>query len=294
MSERDRLPLPCFSRPSMKCMDTQNEHGRYTHGHEAAVLASHAKRTAYNSAAYLLPVLQPGMSLLDVGFGPGTITLDFAELVAPGTVVGIENTDGPFAAARANAAQRGDHQTRFEKANVFDMPYPDASFDVVHAHQVLQHLTDPVQALREMTRVCKSGGWIAARDADYAAMMWYPDIAGLSQWRDLYRALARHNGAEPDAGRHMRAWAHASGLTDVRVTTSEWCYADSEACAWWGESQAARVLGDGFMSQAAEHGYDSAAVESLAADWRSWGHHADAYFLIPHVEILAQKAEVPS
>ena len=75
--------------------------GRYTLGHEQATLASHGARTAANSAAYLLPVLQQGMSMLDVGCGPGTITLDLAEIVAPGAAVGVENVEEPLAAARS-------------------------------------------------------------------------------------------------------------------------------------------------------------------------------------------------
>ena len=62
----------------------------YTHGHHESVLRSHRWRTAENSAAYLLTYLQPGMSLLDVGCGPGTITADLAALIAPGRLVAIE------------------------------------------------------------------------------------------------------------------------------------------------------------------------------------------------------------
>ena len=261
---------------------------RYTHGHETAVLASHSLRTAQNSAADLLPHLKPGIRVLDVGFGPGTITLDLAELVAPGNVVGIENTDGPFEAARAAAASRGDTDTRFERADVMDLPYEDNSFDVVHAHQVLQHLADPVGALREMARVCRPGGSVAARDADYAAMAWYPLFPELERWREVYRAIAHGNGAEPDAGRHMRRWAQAAGLETAQITSSNWCYADAEACAQWGESQAQRVSGRGFRHQAGEHGCDSFEVEQIADAWRRWGQSPDAYFLIPNTEILAR------
>jgi hypothetical protein len=55
----------------------------YTHGHHESVLRSHAWRTVENSAAYLVPHLRPGLSLLDVGSGPGTITVDLAERLAP-------------------------------------------------------------------------------------------------------------------------------------------------------------------------------------------------------------------
>lgn len=177
---------------------------RYTHGHEQATLASHGARTAANSAAFLLPVLDQCMSLLDVGCGPGTITLDLAELVAPGAVVGIENVEEPLKAARAAAERRGDGRTRFQLGDATGLPFEDDSFDVVHAHQVLQHLTDPVRALKEMARVCKPGGWIAARDADYAAMTWYPEVRTrrvapcLSSGRPSEWCRARR--CAPDAG----------------------------------------------------------------------------------------------
>ena len=91
---------------------------------------------------------------------------------------------------------------------------------------MLQHLADPVAALREMGRVCRPGGWIAARDADYAAMTWYPDSPDLEQWRTTYREIAHHNGANPDAGRRLRSWAHQAGITDIQITSSTWTYAD--------------------------------------------------------------------
>src|ERR1700689_1288807 len=71
----------------------------YLHGHHESVLRSHRWRTAENSAGYLLPHLRAGMSLLDVGCGPGTITVDLAQLVAPGRVVGLDRSADAIAAA---------------------------------------------------------------------------------------------------------------------------------------------------------------------------------------------------
>lgn len=261
---------------------------RYTHGHEAAVLASHGARTAATSAAYLLPHLRPGMTLLDIGCGPGTITLDLAAAVTPGRTVGLENTPAPLVTARANGAERGDATTEFVEGDAYDLPLPDDSFDVVHAHQVLQHLTDPVAALREMARVARPGGLVAVRDADYAAMAWYPESAELDRWLDLYRSIARGNGAEPDAGRRLRAWAQTAGLRDIEVSTTCWTYATPESAQWWGDSQAARVSGETFVRQACEHGADAAAVAAIAAGWQAWGRHPDAWFVIPSTEVLAR------
>ncbi|HPU37974.1 MAG TPA: methyltransferase domain-containing protein [Microthrixaceae bacterium] len=260
---------------------------RYTHGHEPSALAAHSTRTAASSAAYLLPKLVPGMGVLDVGCGPGTITLDLARVVAPGEVIGVENVEAPLDAARANAAERGDTTTRFQVADAYRLPFDDDRFDVVHAHQVLQHVTDPVAVLAEMARVCRPDGWVAARDADYAAFAWYPESPGIERWLDTYRHLARRNGAEPDAGRRLRAWAQAAGLSEVTVTTSNWTYATPESTAWWANSQADRVIGEVFTAQAAEAGVSADEVAAMAAGWRSWGADPDAWFLVPHGELLA-------
>src|SRR5438445_10292399 len=79
----------------------------YTHGHHESVLRSHTWRTAENSAAYLLPHLRPGMAVLDVGCGPGTITADLAALVSPGRVVAVDSAPAILAQAAAPAAEAG-------------------------------------------------------------------------------------------------------------------------------------------------------------------------------------------
>src|SRR6266849_2800773 len=117
----------------------------YTHGHHESVLGSHRMRTAENSAAYLLPYLRSGMSLLDVGCGPGTITHDFARRLAPGEVIGVDREQAPLAEANALAAETSN--LAFAVGDVYALDFVDASFDIVHAHQLLQHLTDPVAAL---------------------------------------------------------------------------------------------------------------------------------------------------
>src|SRR5665213_1303064 len=146
----------------------------YTHGHHDSVLRSHRWRTADNSAAYLLPHLHPGLDLLDVGCGPGTITVDLAARVAPGSVVGIDASAEVIAEARSVADREATSNVTFRVGDVFALPFDDGSYDVVHAHQVLQHVGDPVAALAEMRRVCRPGGLVAARDADYPAVSLYP------------------------------------------------------------------------------------------------------------------------
>src|SRR4051812_41908569 len=205
-------------------MPKPQETAVYTHGHHESVLRSHTWRTAANSAGYLLGWLEPHMRILDIGCGPGTITTDLAALVPDGHVTGVDHAPGILERARATAAERGLTNVDFAVADVHALDYPDDTFCVVHAHQVLQHVGDPVQALREMHRVTRPGGFIAVRDSDYAAMTWYPASDGLDDWLDLYRRVARANGGEPDAGRRLKAWALRAGLTGITAGSGTWAY----------------------------------------------------------------------
>ena len=260
----------------------------YTHGHAASVLRSHTTRTVANSAAYLAPHLRPGAAVLDVGCGPGTITVDIARHVAPGPVLGIEPVPEPLEQARVRAA--GADNVTFGLGDVYALDHPDDTFDVVHAHQVLQHLTDPVAALREMLRVCRSDGVVAARDADYAAMTWYPADPRLDRWLAVYRAVAHGNGAEPDAGRRLLAWAHAAGAAEVTPTASVWCYATPEDRAWWGGMWADRILTSDITRHAVDGGHaDLAELQEISRAWREWAAHDDGWFLIPHGEIVCRQ-----
>ncbi|MFE6226817.1 MULTISPECIES: methyltransferase domain-containing protein [unclassified Streptomyces] len=261
----------------------------YTHGHHESVLRSHTWRTAANSAAYLLGELRPGLDVLDVGCGPGTITADLAALVAPGRVTGVDNAEDVLGKARAAAAERGLYNVEFAVADVHALDFPDDSFDVVHAHQVLQHVGDPVRALREMRRVCRPGGIVAARDSDYATFAWYPEQPGLDGWLDLYRRVARANGGEPDAGRRLFAWAREAGFTDVAASGSVWTFAGPEERAWWSGLWADRTTASSYADRAVGGGHASRAeLAEIAGAWRAWGTREDAWFMVPHGEILCR------
>ncbi|HHV19972.1 MAG TPA: methyltransferase domain-containing protein [Propionibacterium sp.] len=254
---------------------------RYMHGHHASVLRAHGWRTAANSAGYLLPHLTAEMTLLDIGAGPGTITADLATRVD--RVIATEIDDVTLATTRAGVSASN---VEFCIADVHALSLPDGHVDVAHAHQVLQHVTDPVQALREMRRVVRPGGLIAVRDVDYRTMSIHPLSDELAQWLELYRTLARADGGDPDAGPKLLAWAHAAGCTDVTPSASVWCFATPDDRAYWGGTWADRILHSRFADRARDHGVDQATLTAMSHAWKAWADDPDGWIMMTHGEIL--------
>jgi len=259
---------------------------RYSHGHHESVLKSHTWRTIDNSAAYLSPYLQPGLSLLDVGCGPGTITAEFAERLAPGTVVGVDASSEVIARASAEFTRPN---LAFVTGDAYSLPYEDATFDIVHAHQTLQHVARPVEMLREMRRVAKPGGIVAARDVDYAGTIWYPQLPGLERWISVYDRVHRSNGGEPNAGRRLKAWAREAGFEDVSTTASVWNFSNRDDREWWGSMWEARVLQSAFAGDALGKGFAGQSdLDEISAAWREWANSDDGWLAMPHGEIIAR------
>jgi SAM-dependent methyltransferase len=263
---------------------------RYIHGHGDPVLRSHRWRTAENSAAYLLPHLRDGLRLLDVGCGPGTLTVDLARRVgSTGEVVGVDLSEAVVAEAADHAAGEGVTNVSFRAGDFRTLgDLAPGSFDVVHAHQVLQHLGDPVGALAAMGRLARPGGVVAARDSDYPSFFWTPADPRLDRWREIYTAVSDRNGVAADAGRRLLRWAVDAGLGDVAYSTSTWTFATPADRAWWGDLWAERVVASNLAGQAVEYGIATAAeLGEVAEGWRAWAATPDGTFVLVHGEILA-------
>ncbi len=270
----------------MVTMSEQPPKDTYTHGHHPSVVAQHNRRTAEEAAAFLIPRLRPGMRLLDVGCGPGSITAGLVKYVEPGEVVGVDVVGSVLAGARESNA--GVPSLRFEEASVYDLPYERDSFDVAYAHQLMQHLADPPAAMREMGRVVRSGGFIAVRDSDYQTMISWPRSEAIEEWRALYTEVVRRNGADANAGRRLPSWLASAGFDQVEVSTTVVMMRDPAETLNWGDSWAERVTSSSLAEQALAYGLATTAdLERLAAGWRAWARDPEALFLFVHVEAIA-------
>ncbi|MFO0809975.1 MAG: methyltransferase domain-containing protein [Gemmataceae bacterium] len=245
----------------------------YTPGHSPNAVQFMARRSATSHAAFLLPHLRPGLRLLDIGPGPGTITLDLAALVAPGPVVGIDRADSQVHQARQAAADRGMVNVEFAVGSVYGLGFADGSFDVVFAHAVFEHLSRPLDALAELRRVVAPGGLVALRSPDWGGFLINPETREVRAAIAAYEGLQTRNGGNPHVGRTLRSLARQAGLTDVRFSASYEIYDGQPA-----------VIAE-FLALKLESVGDTASANAL----RHWAGDPEALFAQSWCEVLAKK-----
>ena len=248
----------------------------YTQQGNSAFEAELARRTATHEGAFFLPHLRPRMRLLDLGCGPGSITLGLAQAVEPGEVVGIDAQPAQVESARALAAERGITNVTFEVADAYELPFPDGSFDAAFMHVILMHLADPVRALAEVHRVLRPGGVIGMRDPDVGSTIRAPLNPILEQHMALMPRVLQHHGGDPyRARRHRRllleaGFARTEGGASVRVQGS------AEAC---------REIAGFFKSQLPNMGktalaqgwIEQATLDAIPVDLDAWAEMPDAF-----------------
>jgi len=259
----------------------------YSHGYHPAIVGSYTWRTVENSAAFLLPHLRPDDAVLDVGCGPGTITVGLARRA--GRVVGVDMSAEMVGESSDLAAREGVANVSFEAGSAYELPFDGGGFDVVYAHQVLQHLADPVAALREFRRVLRPGGLVAVRDSDYDSMVHAPVEPAIERWRDIVPQVAAANGGEANAGRHLPVWVRAAGFVEPAVTASTTTYADAEGRAAWGGMWAVRATDSDFATHATAGGFATRSdLEAISAAFRRWADQPHGFWAWLNGEVVAK------
>lgn len=250
----------------------------YTHGYNGQANRVMSQRTAATDAAFLLPHLRPGMRLLDCGCGPGSITVGLAGVVAPGEVVGVDIGPVQVEVARALAAAEGVANARFEVGSVYALPFPDASFEAAFAHTVLEHLADPVAALREVRRVLKPGGVIGVRDGDWGGRVIAPPSPLVEEGYALYARLWVLNGGNPNRGREHRALLREAGFGRIVASASVSAQGTAEETRGVAALAHAQLSRPDFVARVVALGWaDRDRLAQLAAAQLAWGDHPDAF-----------------
>ncbi len=233
---------------------------------------AHSRRTAARNAALFLPYLQPGMRLLDVGCGPGSITIGLAQAVAPGEVIGIDTNPHSLEVASAAAGAGGMTNVRFQEADLHRLPFEAASFDAVFAHAVLQHVPDPERAVESLARALKPGGMMGLADADWDGFLIWPAPPAMRRAVRLMREVRKQSGGDFRVGKKLGWLLAQAGLTDVRASVVTGTEGDAVTTRMNGEHWAGYYGSPELRRMLPALGIATEAELKAASDaWRAWG-----------------------
>ena len=250
----------------------------YTLGYSQAVITGFQERTLATCADFFVPLLRPGMTVLDCGCGPGSLTLEIAARVAPGQVVGIDIDAGQCARAQETAAGRGITNVRFEPADVYALPYPDGTFDAVFSHALTSHLAEPMRAFAESRRVLRPGGVLAVSANDYDAFVVSPGGSAAELMVILYRRMTAHNGGNRLLARHLRGALLEAGFARAEGHAGAEVWGTPERTRSFAALMAAVVRGSGFAETVLAQGWaDPDEMAALPDELLRWAERPDAF-----------------
>lgn len=244
---------------------------------------AHARRTAMRNAAFFLPHLAPGRRVLDAGCGPGSITIGIGEVVdgggRTGEVIGVDVSADAIATAQTAARDASCANAHFHVADVYALPFADGAFDAAFCHALLQHLRDPLAALREMRRVLMPGGVIGVADADFDGNIIAPSDPVLDASLLLMRRLREAAGGNPRVGKHLRSLLHEAGFEDVAASVIADCDGDERAVRrsatfwsgyFWSDALRARAIDLGLATEQ--------EMDAMGEAWQRWGDSPGAFW----------------
>lgn len=248
-------------------------------------------RTATREGAFFIPHLTPAMRVLDCGCGPGTISVGLAQIVAEGHVVGLDREAAELEQARRYAEQQRVTNIEFQLGNVYELPFPDGSFDAVFAHAVLQHLAEPMRALDEMRRVLKPGGLIGVREEDRDADLVYPFPPRLQETHVALMRFWQQVGGDPYLPKRYRAVLCEASFTRIRMTASCEYRSERKTARTWANVLTQFINNPTFVELATSQGWaDAAARNEMVAALQTWGDYPDAFWAETWCEAVGWKA----
>ncbi|MDE0164265.1 MAG: methyltransferase domain-containing protein [Bryobacterales bacterium] len=226
----------------------------YTMGYSDEFQKMLERRNARISAAHLLPYLEPGLRVLDLGCGPGTISVGLAEAVKPSELHGIDMEESQVEMARAAAAAGGHSNAFFRTGEVTELPFADESFDVVHSHALLMHVPNIGTVLNEAKRVLRPGGLISGRDLIGSSCFAEPELGGLGDVWTTFLNLLEANGAHPQMGKELKRRFLEAGFSGIQASASFEYYSTVEDVAFFHAFAGGWFFSADTRETAAKHG----------------------------------------
>ena len=256
-----------------------------------AVQQGYVERQAAAIAGFFMPYLKPGMTVLDCGCGPGSVTLGLAEAVAPGQVTGIDLEPVVIQRATEIARERRVGNVSFRAADILRLPFADSSFDTIFTSSVLEHVEDPARALEEMFRVLKPGGSVGVAITDWVEPLISPAEESVSRFFALFEKGFNQHGGSLNRGRHLRVMLRQAGFTVTEFSASYLNSSTPDAVRRTVEAYVQWVDNWALFDQAVELGWtDRPALDGMTAEMKRWSENPDAFLAITRCTAIGQKS----
>lgn len=161
--------------------------------------------------------LTNGMSCLDAGCGGGDVTRELARRVAPtGKATGTDIDETKLQIAREESELRQIENIEFRLSDVGD-GFVAPAFDVIYSRFLLSHLRDPVETVKSFLKQLRPGGILALEDIDFSGSFAYPESQAFQRYTDLYCAVVRNRGGDPNLGQRLPAILKQCGLEAIQI-----------------------------------------------------------------------------
>lgn len=174
-------------------------------------------RTLDNSHKRLAELLQPGMTVLDIGCGTGAITSGIAQIVgAQGKVVGIDSNHQLIEEAKQKWSEIAN--LSFEVGDIYNLNYSN-EFDIVTSSRVLQWLSSPKMAVKSMINAVKEGGQIVILDYNHEKIVWHPEPPkSMQKFYGQFLKWRSDAGMDNRMADHLEVIFQECGLSEINVS----------------------------------------------------------------------------
>lgn len=261
----------------------------YSFGYSSAAIDILGSRSAGVNAQFLLDHLKPEMDVLDIGCGPGSITVGLADLVKPGKVVGIDIEPSQVAMAVDRAASIGRENCSFKVGSVYSLPLADRTFDAVFGHTILMQFRELDSVLAEVKRVLKPGGLVGFREIDIGASFFHSDASALRAVMWTLRRSILHNDGNPDIGRSLPAILANAGFEIITASATYTCSMSAKAKADMYSAMTRLWEQADFVDRAEALGWiDGAARSKIVEELKREAHDPGSFNATTYAEVVAR------
>ncbi|KAM0426615.1 hypothetical protein ACHAQK_012328 [Fusarium lateritium] len=285
---------------------------KYVGANNAYLAGRLAERTLNNSVPYIIPVLDAlhnGFTLLDVGCGPGSITIDIARRFPSARVLGLDSDSDAISMARSNAESAGVANVLFEIGdglNLAAASTPDSifntilnvegGFDVVHTHQLHMHVQDAAKLMCELRAVSKPcGGLVCCRESDHGMVAFWPEKESMKQFISAIPMMLLGRGQDPYVGRKFISHALAAGFEkeNMDVSVGTWIYSTPKERQEWANIMVGSIqsqeTSDQIRNEVATSGSRGMNMFQVLKEWEDWVQAEDGWYAIPCPQIICRR-----